>query len=357
VDLEEIIEDAATAVFVETHAQNPGKIDWNKVKAFLRPTEQILAHERKAWEVALGSGQRDLVEFFLIRHAISRYAAAARKWLTEHLHGASRGGYTLASPVAIERAWRVDSEESVAVRRTQLPLGFPRSIDQSASARIHDFSDAELGLVPSGTTAHDLRAIAAMGGGDLPFDAAATEALGVAVALREEKAIVENASGIDIEGRRTIDISAGTPLRVLSVERGADRRIVVRAEVPGSELPVRVALARSAPVPSLELGRSLLEIVVPPSEEPFPDLASTAPLEDAIAQLHGSGHVVTWVSLAAGRHGENEDPEDLAARVAHVRHVLGRNGVDGRRVTAIMNIDEIPEGSIRVRLFGYHKGG
>lgn len=352
-DLEEIIEEAAAAVFVETHTQNPGKIDWNKARAFLRPTEQILAKEREAWETAVSDGRKEQVEFFLIRHAISRYAAAARKWLAENPHGMSAGGFTLASPVAIERAWREDSEESVAVRRTQLPLGFPRVIEQNVSARIHDASDAELGLVPSGTTARDLRRMVARSG-DLPFDAAATEALGVAVALREQKALIESASG---KGKRTIDISAGTPLRVLSVEKGGDRGIIVRAEVPGTEGPVRVSLSRSVPVAPLELGRSLREMILPPSEGPFPDLANTVPLEEAIAQLRESGHVVTWVSLAAGRHGENEDPEDLAARVAHVRYVLSRNQVDGRRVTAIMNIDEVPEGGIRVRLFGYHKGG
>ncbi len=356
-DLEEVIEEAATAVLLETRTQNPGKTDWSKVRAFLRPTDQILADERKAWEAAVGSGQRLPVEYFLIRHAISRYAAAARKWLAEHPTGVSAGGYTLASPVAIDRAWRVDSEESVAVRRTQLPLGFPRLIEQNLSAQIRDLSDVELGLVPSGTTARDLRQLVATGGEQLPFDAAATEALGVAVALREETAFLESAAGVDIEGKRMIDIPAGTSLRVLSVERSDNNGITVRARVPYTEWPVRVSLSRSVAVEPLELGQSLLEIAVPPSEGLFFDLANTASLEETTAQLRGSGHVLTWVSLAAGRHRENEDPEDLAARVAHVRHVLSRNGIDSRRVTAIMNMDEVPEGVIRVRFFGYQKGG
>ncbi|HYH45671.1 MAG TPA: hypothetical protein VEG34_08285, partial [Thermoanaerobaculia bacterium] len=184
------------------------------------------------------------------------------------------------------------------------------------------------------------------------------QAHGTAVLLRDAQAFHtrEAVSNGLATAENALSIPSGTSLRILSVEPQGRARYLVEAGVVEGERPVFLSLRRASPLQPLELGRSLREIVLSAAESPLPDLADTRSLEQALAELRAHGEVITWASIVAGDPAPDKDPDELAARVAHVRHVLEQAGVDGKRATVITGSSELPAGSIRVRIFGYTKG-
>jgi len=353
IDLEEVLELAAIQVQEETaDQQKPGLSDWNRALIYLRPTADNIRAEREAWEVAHASGLGARVRYFLRRHTLSRYAAAARKWLNDHPEDVVARGYTHVSPEAVERAWSA-TDERLAVRRTQLPIAFRRSLDAAAAAEMARLSNHEVGLVPSGTSAAQLRR-AWSEPGELPFDVATARAAGDTVLLHRARGFSTPALTEGIRGagpEQPVILEAGTPLRILSVEPIAPERFVIEAELPDREQPVFLSLPRTAPPQPLELGRSLQEVLVNASVT-LPDLADIGGLEQTLAELRAAGRTITWVSIAAGDAAPGEEPEDLKARVEHVRYALQRGGVSGKRLTAVAGRTDLPSGLIRVRFFG-----
>lgn len=66
--------------------QQPGLIDWSDTDLYLRVPPDLRGQQKEAWQVALSSRSRRLVQRFAYRFSISRHAAAARAWLAEHVH-------------------------------------------------------------------------------------------------------------------------------------------------------------------------------------------------------------------------------------------------------------------------------
>lgn len=81
--------------------QQPGLVDWSDTDLYLRVPPALRDQQKEAWQVALSSKSRRLVQRFAYRFSISRHAAAARAWLAEHLHDslpATSAAYLMGDP-------------------------------------------------------------------------------------------------------------------------------------------------------------------------------------------------------------------------------------------------------------------
>ncbi|MEA2605101.1 MAG: hypothetical protein QOF89_6093 [Acidobacteriota bacterium] len=351
-----VFKEAFTDVIAETEgAQNPGLVDWNKSVAFLKPSQAELEGERTAWCAALDTQDPKQVGRYVRRNALSRYAFAAREWLADNPQTPLAPGFTLASPAAIDRAWRGNDDMArVAVRRAELPLAFPRQVDSALWDRVSlpsgtDMSDTMLGLVPSGTSATDLRGGKTRATQRPAFDAVVFQAHGSAVLLRDSRAFVDATS----PSAATRQLAFGTALEVRSIEKRANNIYWLEGQVAGTHETLFVPLSPQAPPEPLELGHSLREILVPPQGGTLPDVVEPGPLTAALKELGAAGKKVSWVSLASSESDDEEARDALEGRLTHVRYVLTRSGVDGRRVTAVTRATDVPSGWIRIRIFGY----
>jgi hypothetical protein len=76
--------------------QNPGLFDWSKAIVFLRPSQADLDGERTAWLAVLDTKNPSQIGRYVLRHALSRYAFAAKEWLADHpqtgVHSRLAGG-------------------------------------------------------------------------------------------------------------------------------------------------------------------------------------------------------------------------------------------------------------------------
>lgn len=123
---------------------------------FLRPTTRNLTEDKQAWCVALSTGTPEKIQRYTKRHSVTRHAAAARRWLKEQVVSMVRG-YTLVSPVAVERAWRSSTDTQVALRRLETQaFAFPRSMDGSWGKSVATATNTDVGVVPAGTTVKQL---------------------------------------------------------------------------------------------------------------------------------------------------------------------------------------------------------
>lgn len=350
IEIEDALKNAASEVLLETGAtQHPGLVVWSTTRAILQPSAQQLEDERQAWLAAVNSGEHRKVASFLRRHSISRQAALARKWLQEHPEDVVVGGFTRISPLAVERAWRDDTDQPrVAIRRPEVPLGFQREVPAAAVP----IAAGSLGLVASGTTAAEIRSLAPRE--DRFFEFSAFEAHGSAVLL--ESAPAYASSALDSPGVAAT-LEAGTLVRLLSIEASGPDEVLVQASAPQLEAPVWVALERRGPEAPVELGRSLRQVRVGPRDDGPRDLVDPLPIQERLAELRSGGNVITWIAIAAGPPSATELGDEVEARLAHLLHVLRTAGIDGRRITVTTGASGVPDGLIRLRFFGYSKEG
>jgi hypothetical protein len=86
--------------------QNPGIVNWSASDLYLNPTDNIRAQEKEAWLAALSGNSWDEVQRYSYRHAISRHAAAARKWLEDNPAEAQMAEARRLSSAELVPAWR-----------------------------------------------------------------------------------------------------------------------------------------------------------------------------------------------------------------------------------------------------------
>ena len=81
-ELSAMLKDVAADVLLATNqSQSPGVVSWAACDVYLNPSDEIRAREREAWLAALNANTCEAVQRFAYRHALSRFAAAARQWL------------------------------------------------------------------------------------------------------------------------------------------------------------------------------------------------------------------------------------------------------------------------------------
>jgi hypothetical protein len=350
-EISSAFKDAFTDVLDETNeAQNPGLVDWNKSVAYFKPSQAELDGELTLWRAILDTNDLTQVRRYVRRHALSPYAFAAQEWLEDHPQELLATGFTRASPAAIDRAWREsDTQDRVAVRRSELPLAFPRQVDSDLRPSISAMSDTELGLVPSGTSAKDLRIKQVLAAHQHTFDASVFQAHGSAVLLRDTQAFVDGVN----PSKDTRRLPFGTTLQVISIERQKGNSYWLKGQVTGTNETLFVPISPKTPPAPLELGHSLREILIPPQGGALPDLVDQEPLTAALAELKAYGKTVSWISLASSTTDDDKARDELEGRLVHVRYVLTHHDVNGQRITSVTGVAEVPSGWIRIRIFGY----
>jgi len=356
----------SAAVKVSTNdKQEPELSGRSDTDPYLKPTQKNLDEEMEAWKSALASKDRNEMALFIRLYSVSRHAAACRKWLDEDLHNGLATASTLASPVAIDRAWRTTNEERVSVRRLTLPFAFTRSVAADDGMGLWKLSDSEIGLVRAGTSVKELDQLrsgeaylrhfseARLPAGDqyrdpLAFSLASIDAHGSVVSQ-------ESLMGRDQPNpsARIIErIRAGTPLQVNGITTGLNESIWVSASTSASSSPffLRVVPRRtSAP---LELGQSIKEVIVPPRLDSIPGLVDRTIIDQAIADMKAQGWKIQWVSLSTAPTYDKHKRDVRAACMANARYLLKNAGVDGRRITSVSSREDFSGDGVRVRFFG-----
>lgn len=339
-----LFNDIGSDVKIETNQiQQPGLYDWSDTELYLRPSTAVLAEQKEAWVVALDSKIPERIQKYTYRFSISRHAAAARKWLADNPSTGAATQFTLISPAAVERAWR-PTKSRVAIRPQATGFAFSRSLGIEAGNMVQVLDDRELGLVASGAT--KTTATASM----IDREVQAILAHGSVVTMGNNVARTAPSKAAPIASR----VPSGSLVNVRSVKDLGSEGKWFLADVPGQldnvYLPVDRASSETAPI---ELGLALREIVTTPRSTGIPDLVDPSGIDIAITALKREGRTITWVSIATAATNVRKEADARAARRSHVEYLLKRAGIEGRRITAVANADDLSGAGVRLRFFGY----
>ncbi len=335
---------------------------------FLRPSTQNLNDDKEAWCVALSSRLKARIKRYKDAYSVTRYAADARKWLKDFSELAP-AGFTLVSPVAVERAFRA-SNARMAVRSLETTaFAFPREMNVGWEKDLATAGDRELGIVPSGTTQKNL-ALEKSGEKYL------TDNWGIESTSKRSEKLAFTIASIDVhenvvatenlmaraqpdEQAKVVDqLQAGTSLRVIGLAEGPNDNVWLQVLTEQNQTPLFVKVPSSVKSrPLVELGQSLKEIVARANPDRIPDLVDPLPLQDAINQLRNGGWEITWISLATGAINDEVKQGLRDARLEHARYLLKQMGIPGVRITAVTAANDFEDDGVRIRIFGVPKGG
>ena len=371
----EVFRRVAAEVRLRTNEEQvPHPYLFSQTDPYLKPTEDIIVQQREAWESVIDT-EYDAVKVFYYMNSVGPCAASVRKWLEDNLGRATRytGGpsaaasgneraaatlfedalgsaqrHTGVSPIAVDRAWRPNSEERVGVQRLSVSLfAFNRSLTEEQTEELSGASDAEIGLVRSGTSLQSVDSFA--------YSLAAIDAHEKVVARRTLSGLSEPSAG----SMTVASIPSGSQLLINGVTVGADAQTYVSASTAHNAKYFFIRVPdQVATLEPLELGRSVKEIVVPPRPDGLPELVDPKPIRAALEELRRQGWQVTWVSLAAApADAEGEREQELQRnrrlmRLMNAEHILKRAGVEGKRITSVAGRDDFSGDGVRVRFFG-----
>jgi hypothetical protein len=361
-----VFDELSANVKVQTDSEQvPGLYDWSQTDPYLKPTSKNLDDVKEYWLATLQTGSYEKVQIFSLRYSVSRYSAAVRNWLADNRENYQARRFTLASPVAIERAWRPTNEDRVGVRRLALPFGFERSIEESKEESLQKMSDQEIGLVPSGTSRQKIAQlqtgeeyIISQGSPNMPRGKFYRDSLGFSLANIDAHGTVVTTQSFVARTEPSISaplveqIPSGTELKIDSITFGPDETIWVSALTPRHTSPFYIKIEPgTTPVP-LELGQSIKEIIALPRPKSIPELVDPLSIDKALAELKAQGWKITWVSLATAQTDDERERDTRAAWIVSAEYILKRAGIDGRRITSVSGTRDFSGDGVRVRFFG-----
>lgn len=356
--------------------QVAGTFDWSRTDPYLKPTAQNLEEQKEAWLTALNSAIPRTVRVFAQLNSVSRYLTSARKWLADHPDNDLASGFTRASPVAVDRAWRLTNAEMVAIRRLSVPLGYPRSLSEDQKPGLRELSDAEIGLVRSGSKRNQIAELRT--GGDfvasisprselrtelyrnsLAYSLANIDAHGTMVATRPLLGRAEPKLTANVIEH--IPAKAVLQIRDVTVREGES--IWIQANGARDSTPFYFKLEPGGTPEVLELGHSVKEILVPPRPGSLPELVDPVPIKAAIVELKAQGWKITWISLSTAPTADEAEQETRSARMANAEYILkhsdvplfvskGTNSEIGDRITSVSGREDLSGNSVRIRFFG-----
>lgn len=348
--------------------QNPNFSSFSYTDPFLRPTIQNLNEDKQAWCVALSTRTPEKIQRYTSRHSVTRHTAAARRWLKEQVVAGARG-YTLVSPVAVERAWRSFTNTQVAVRRLETQaFAFPRSIEGSWEKSVATATNTDVGVVAPGTTAKQLAR-------QKTGEEYLTNNWGIEPTTQADRKLAFTIASMDLHetvvatitlaGRSEPDAKAplvsripkGTQLQIQGLVEGADKSVWIKAitESNTSPLFVKVDPLLIASRSVVEIGQSVRELVVNARPNSHPDLVDPEPLRATVNELKNQGWEITWISLATGAINKEAEQATRDARLDHAQYLLKQMGIPGVRMTSVTAVSDFKEDGVRVRFFGVRK--
>lgn len=343
-DFGSIFKEVSVAVLQGSgRVQQPGLFDWSNTNPFLNPTTVTYERERMSWQAALSSGKRAAIERFAMRNSVSRFASAARRWLIDNPEDSTTDRFTLISPAAVERAWRVDGDSNrVAIAPTFGGFAFDRSLPIRSGKGVGALADQDLGIVPSGQKAvqPDIQRL---------MKTFLAHSVVVATADIGASRSPSNLAKVDEL------IKAGSRVSVDRFEQIKPGAPILVGRVLGDTQPVYLPLTAkwansAAPV---ELGRSLSELVLLPPAKGYRDVVDPEQVRARIAELKAQKKTITWVSIAVSPDPETAVYDGRLARATHAAYVTKRAGIDERRISSLLTADDVDGDGVRLRFFGY----
>lgn len=323
------------------NVQQPGLFDWSNTNPILNPTATTIERERVAWRAALESRKRTVVERFVLRNSVSRFAASARRWLLDNPVDIATSRFTLISPAAVERAWQ-PSGERVAIAPTLGGFAYERSLPISSGPLVAQLENRNLGIVPSGQR-------------KVKADSAWLEKSLLAhgtVVTTNDMAIRRGAELQLVTGEV---LNAGTRIGIERFEESESGTPFLVGRVPGSSESVYLPLARNwaSAVAPVELGQSLSEVELQPPAKGYSDIVDASEVLARIASLRNQKRTITWVSVAVSPSTDQRVYDGRLARATHAAYVLKNAGIDGRRITVVPTASDVSGDAVRLRFFGY----
>ncbi|HZI87248.1 MAG TPA: hypothetical protein VFD48_10460, partial [Pyrinomonadaceae bacterium] len=345
----------------------------SRTDPYLNPTEQNVKDDEESWISTLEAPTRLKVDVFAQMNSVGRYLTAAKRWLAEHQESDLVNSTSQVSPIAIDRAWHDANTEAAALRRLSVPLAFTRSQDKNLQPELRELSNAELGLVKSGTkpieiaqlrTGEDFVATIAPNNTILRTELFANS-LAYSLATINASEIMVTTSSLIGRAQPTStakvieNIRAKTPLRILEVSIDSDASPWIKAMKPDNDSPFFFTFKPRATPAALELGRSALEILVPARPDSLPVLVDPSPIKEAISKLKAEGWRITWISLSTAASNDEKDQRLRLARLTNAEYILRHSDIPGvsgselrKRITSVAGTEDFSGDSVRIRFFG-----
>jgi len=324
----------------------------------------------------LNSATPKSVRVFLQLNSVSRHAIAAKKWIADHPADELAKGFTRVSPIAIDRAWRSSLDSMVAIRRLSVPLAFTRSVSEDQNPGLRELSDANVGLVRSGTRISELSSLTTgseflaaitadavvpdnLVKNSVAYSLANIDAHGTVVATQPMIGRSQPQSNAKITER----ISPNALLQIRDVLLTEGNNVWVQADNGGDSTPFYFKVEPQKTANVLELGHSIKEILVPPRPNSLAELVDPAPIKAAIAELKAQGWKITWVSLSTAPTTDESEQDLRAARMANAEYILKHSDIPvivlrgqrediGERITSVAGRAGFDSDAVRIRFFG-----
>lgn len=328
--------------------QWPGVSDWSYVPIVLQRTDRYRKMERERWAELLQSGDWNRIQEYAKQERLSPYVQSARRWLKDNRQKRkiANAGFTLASPLAIDRAYNLPPANRVAIARLSGGLAFPRILSLKKAPGLLGVATSDLGILKSRLQRTDstrnLRAA---------FEKRAISLHGQAVTTRPIVArsnpsftasaatILPRALALTVNRLAALQLVGNGGRSFATVNTSSGRRFI----------PI-VPTERLAP---LTPGNPIAEISIGSASKSMTALIDTKALSNRIEKLRENGVNVTWVSVASGTSTNSYLEYTASERVHHAISALKTQGVDGRRITAVTGDPTVQNDGVRLRIFGF----
>jgi hypothetical protein len=324
-DFDYIRRKVRTKVLIDTNnAQAPWVSSSESIEIFFNPSDALQKSERDVWESRLKTGDPKQIRSFVLEFAISRYAAAAKRWLKDN-----QGKYkvvTKFSPASVDAAWGIAGRKVSAIRLDG-PIGFNQISAQMAQvSNVSDKGDAEIlhDVVKQLWTS--MIVTSPLAARVTPSDDAAI------VVVKPPDSLVKVSSFSDDEFPKKVD---------------KDNWIPVSTSSGNGYLP----LGRSVPN-AVSLGESLAEVFTPGNVEGIRTIVSDVPIKSAVDRLKRDGRWISRVSIAAPPESDPKLIALNAGRIAYAMLILERTGIQRAIMSAVNGSPDVPAEGIRVRFYG-----
>lgn len=316
VDFDKVRKNVHFDVLFDTNdQQKPWFSDGSSAEIYFHPSQVLQAQEKEAWLAALATKDVREISRFLKWYSVSRFAAAARKWLADNKDHAN-ASFSRISPLGPEVGWA--NAAPVKIARVEGPLAFSRV------AAINS-------LLPS-----DLQRTAA----ELfvKHGEAVTTGPISTYALPDQRSKV------------VADLAANTKVEVFGLS--VDKRNQTWAEVrpPGTDESAFIAVSPTTVLRTTDIGKPLLEVSIGPQPGGLKSLADAKPAIEALRKLQREGRSVQWISIATP--GDPATRELSSARAAYLTFVLDREGFKRRQISVAEQASDLSGDNLRVRFFG-----
>jgi hypothetical protein len=339
-------------LFKTNEQQTPWFSESSSSEIYFAPSELILGQELDLWKQVLLSKDRREVLRFLRRHSVSRYAAAARRWLNDHPDQVA--SFTRISPIGPEVAWSYYKSQQGGVGAFDKPSG-----DVVTAAKVRNFSGpfafdrvARLGNVAKGgeLLAADevIEAQAANQLTDAETLADVFAKQGEAVAAAQ---VVGRAQPSDRAKAVTV-IGVGTRLRILGFETDSSGTLWVKALVPKLDGPVFVAIPSSTKSGTTNIGKPLLELKVAGPDGGLVSSVNEKPILDAVEKIRAAKLSVLWVSIATPDTDDPRMTDIFGERATYLIRILNRVGISSLQISTVEKATDLQGKYLRVRIFG-----